>query len=66
MEERPFCASCDIGYGESFHKYFAETKLVIDLAQEHGLILNTVNCQKCQNPCKGKFEKNCDLPVARQ
>ena len=52
MGERPFCASCDIGYGEFFHKYFGETKLVIDLAQEHGLILNNVNCQKCQNPCR--------------
>ena len=66
MEDCGLCSSCDLRYGEFYHKYFGQTELIIDLAKDHRLILNTVNCVMCDRPYRLDYNKvwfHCDRSV---
>ena len=41
----------DLRYGEFYHKYCGETKLIIDLVKDYDLILSNLDCPKCNRPC---------------
>ena len=51
-----------------FIRYFGHSDLLIDLAKDHGLILNSINCVKCERPCRIDYNKKwfrCDKSVVR-
>ena len=51
-EENIVCVNCHVGYGEFWAIYSGKFDKLIELAQNHGVLLKERECPTCKNLCR--------------